>query len=246
MRAVLFFGQCLLLRSCHRVTDAAFDPTKTADYTMTVHHIFIFTDQQAPIADELRAFGLMEGSRRVHPGQGTANRKFYFENFFLELLWVQDTAEFYNPLIKETGLSRRAEGGVIAPFGLCMVREKETDALFDDAMRYQPVYFPQGTVIEVLPNDALPSLPWTFRLPFEGQHSHEQEPLHHPNGVRRLTRAVFEYRQHSDNENFVHHFVGEDQIQFVASDQYWLHLEFDHGQQGLCRDFPTLCLSIRY
>lgn len=48
---------------------------------MEVDHIFIFSNNQGREADELINFGLTEGSNRVHPGQGTRNRKFYFEIF---------------------------------------------------------------------------------------------------------------------------------------------------------------------
>ncbi len=49
---------------------------------MNIDHIFIFTDDDGKDADELVDFGLTEGSNRVHVGQGTTNRKFYFDNFF--------------------------------------------------------------------------------------------------------------------------------------------------------------------
>ena len=47
----------------------------------------------APEAAWLVEFGLVEGSPNVHPGQGTANRRFFFDNAFLELLWVADAAK---------------------------------------------------------------------------------------------------------------------------------------------------------
>jgi hypothetical protein len=37
--------------------------------------------------------GLEEGPRNVHPGQGTSNRRFFFEQNFLEFLWVHNEAE---------------------------------------------------------------------------------------------------------------------------------------------------------
>ncbi len=52
---------------------------------MNIVHIFIFTDDNGKVADELVEFGLIEGSNLVHVGQGTTNRKFYFDNFFLEI-----------------------------------------------------------------------------------------------------------------------------------------------------------------
>ena len=63
---------------------------------MDIDHIFIFTDDNGKVADQLIEFGMTEGSNRIHAGQGTTNRKFYFDNFFLELLWVYDTNQIKN------------------------------------------------------------------------------------------------------------------------------------------------------
>ena len=51
-------------------------------------HLFICTSVGAPDAERLVAFGLTEGEPNVHPGQGTACRRFFFRNAYLELLWV--------------------------------------------------------------------------------------------------------------------------------------------------------------
>jgi Rho-binding antiterminator len=56
-------------------------------------HLFICTTIGAPEADRLVAFGLTEGTPNVHPGQGTANRRFFFHNFMLELLWVHNSCQ---------------------------------------------------------------------------------------------------------------------------------------------------------
>ncbi len=50
-------------------------------------HLFIMTDINAPVADRLISSGLTEGRSNIHPGQGTANRCFFFHNAMLELLW---------------------------------------------------------------------------------------------------------------------------------------------------------------
>ena len=47
----------------------------------------------APEAAALIAAGLTEGSSITHPGQGTANRRFFFENIYVELVWVSDAEE---------------------------------------------------------------------------------------------------------------------------------------------------------
>ncbi len=56
-------------------------------------HFFICTDVGAPAAAALMALGFVEGAPNTHPGQGTANRRFFFDNAMLELLWVHDEAE---------------------------------------------------------------------------------------------------------------------------------------------------------
>jgi hypothetical protein len=138
---------------------------------MDIDHIFIFTDDNGKIADQLVEFGLSEGSSRVHIGQGTTNRKFYFSNFFLEILWVHDVNEIQSALIEPTGLWQRAnfKENNYSPFGLCLVNRVETNLLFENAVKYQPEYFPQGLSIDILKNDTQPNLPCTFRLPFKGQ-----------------------------------------------------------------------------
>ena len=61
--------------------------------TLEVDHAFIACSSGAPEGDALVRLGLVEGSRNTHLGQGTANRRFFFENFMLELLWVANPAE---------------------------------------------------------------------------------------------------------------------------------------------------------
>ncbi len=127
---------------------------------MEIDHIFIFSTAAGHEADELAALGFVEGSSRRHPGQGTTNRKFYCENFFLEILWVVDYAELTSERLRTTQLRQRAsfhQTGT-SPFGLCLVNTPDTDALFAEAVTYQPAYFPPGKTIEVLPNQHRPGL----------------------------------------------------------------------------------------
>jgi len=76
----------------------------TESTNMEIDHIFIFSKNDGKEADKLVEFGLTEGSNRIHPGQGTTNRKFYFENFFLEVLWVIDETEIRSDLTSKTKL----------------------------------------------------------------------------------------------------------------------------------------------
>ena len=214
---------------------------------MDADHIFIFTDDNGKVADQLVKFGLTEGSNRVHVGQGTTNRKFYFDNFFLEILWVHDTNEIESEKIKPIGLWQRAKFKInsFSPFGLCIINTSETDELFENAFKYQPDYFPQGQTIDILKNENQSSLPWTFRLPFKGQKRNINEPTEHKNGISLLSKTTFEHRENIE-ATFLNFFEQEQNIEFIKSDRTWLNLTFDNGTQGLTTEFETLKLTVHY
>ncbi|MBL7839676.1 MAG: VOC family protein [Cyclobacteriaceae bacterium] len=214
---------------------------------MDIDHIFIFTEDQGRIAEELVKFGLIEGSSRVHTGQGTTNRKFYFDNFFLEILWVHNENEIKSSLIEPTGLCQRADykKNGLSPYGLCIVNSEQTDALFGNSMKYQPDYFPGGMLIEILKNENQPHLPWTFRLSFRGQKKNESEPKNHTNGIRSLTKVTFNHKP-IETEEFLHYFKGQPNIVFSTSNDYGLTLTFDNNQQQKKRIFEDLRLTIEY
>jgi hypothetical protein len=214
---------------------------------MNIDHIFIFTDDEGKVADELVEFGLNEGSSRIHVGQGTTNRKFYFDNFFLEILWVHNESEIKSESIKQTGLWQRADfkKNNSSPFGLCLVNSEEVEPIFKNSFKYQPDYFPQGQVISILKQETQPTLPWTFLLPFKGQKKNETEPTKHANGINLLTKATFEYP--TDNEIKFHGcFKNEKQIAFLKSSRTWLNLLFDNGKQNQKKEFEKLKLTIQY
>ena len=52
-----------------------------------IDHLFVTVSQGAPEVAPLRRLGFHEGGQNVHPGQGTACRRIFFENVYLELIW---------------------------------------------------------------------------------------------------------------------------------------------------------------
>ncbi len=214
---------------------------------MNIDHIFIFTNDSKKAGDELVNFGLKEGSSRVHAGQGTTNRKFYFDNFFLEILWVHNETEITSEQTKQMGLWQRADfkNNGFSPFGLCISNTENTETLFEKAFKYQPDYFPQGMLIDIIKNEEQSDLPWTFRLPFKGQKKHNNEPTNHPNNVFALTKAVFEYQSVAEN-TFLDNLKDQDSIQLTKSSRNWLNLIFDNGKQEKRREFKSLNLTIEY
>lgn len=128
---------------------------------MEVDHIFAFvTDKKA--VDDLVNFGLMEGSGRIHQGIGTANRRIFFENFYLEFLWVTNEVEAKS--IDKLGLWERSnfrENG-FSPFGLCLKNTKDTDAIFKASLNWHPEFLQSSDHVDIIIRG---KMPWIFRFP---------------------------------------------------------------------------------
>ena len=131
-------------------------------------HCFVFAPQGAAAGDLLVAAGLVEGPPNVHPGQGTANRRFFLANGMLELLWVHDEAEARSARTAPARLwerSRWREQGS-SPFGLCWRHLVEPHGSEPFAtFPYHPVYLPEGASIPTAELSRDPAQPMGFLLP---------------------------------------------------------------------------------
>jgi hypothetical protein len=131
-------------------------------------HIFIMSDVDAPEAAALARMGLVEGPANVHPGQGTACRRFFFPLQYLELLWVHSPAEAQNGTTGRTRLWERwiarQQGG--CPFGL-VLRPGAGAAPRPPfpTWSYMPGYLSDGVAIEIA-IDTPVAEPEFFFLPF--------------------------------------------------------------------------------
>lgn len=215
---------------------------------MEIDHIFIFSRNNGIEANNLVEFGLTEGSSRVHPGPGTVNRKFYFENFFLEILWVVNEKEIQSEVTSNTKLWERSQFGKNqhSRFGLCLVNSESTDKLFEQSEVYQPDYFPKGMSIDIITNKEYPKLPWTFRLPYRDKKKAHSERTEHSNDIKSLTKAVFEYPMNQGETVFTQYFEGVDSVEFINGNNTRLTLEFDNNRQKKSKEFKGLNLVLHY
>lgn len=156
---------------------------------LKLHHVFACASVGAPEAAELLDAGLVEGSRNVHVGQGTSNRRFFFERGFLELIWVHDEREAQSDLTAPTRLWDRwvGRGKDANPFGLCFTSVKGAGPGLPFPTRtYQPSYLTEGRSFIFVdglslsePEIFLPS--WSLELA-----SPRTEPTSHPLGLAEL------------------------------------------------------------
>jgi hypothetical protein len=151
-----------------------------------LHHVFVCTSVCAPEAEALLDAGLVEGSPNTHLGQGTTNRRFFFDSGFLELLWVHDEREAQSPLAASTKLWDRwsGRGGAANPFGICLSSaEGAGSTLPFPTWAYRPDYLPGDRCILFADNVPL-SEPEIFVLSWpQNQIPPRTEPTKHPLGL---------------------------------------------------------------
>jgi hypothetical protein len=157
---------------------------------LEVDHAFIACAHQAQEGDALLRAGFVEGSRNTHPGQGTANRRFYFENFMLELMWVADPAEAQSAQTRRSRLwerwSQRQSG--VSPFGIVFRASGDPDSAAPfPTWDYYPSYLPPGLAIQIAEGTTLHE-PELFYLPFLKMPGIRRgEPLNHAAPIRRVS-----------------------------------------------------------
>jgi hypothetical protein len=156
-------------------------------------HFFIFTAIGAPEAEHLISLGLREGRSNIHPGQGTANRCFFFRNFMLELLWVDKPEEAQSDVIAPLHLWERwsQRGQEVCSFGLCL-RSNTLDEIPFPTWDYRPPYKPDWLKLSFATNSSKVTEPLLFHF-HPGQRPdcwpiERLQPLDHSLGLKELTR----------------------------------------------------------
>lgn len=130
-------------------------------------HFFILTDTGAPAAEQLVSAGLVEGSPNTHPGQGTSNRRFFFSNAMLELLWVHDAAEAAAGPAFRCRFPERAGDPDASPFGLVFRRsDVEEHGMPFPGWKYEPDYLDSPLYFHVGDNSENILEPLCVYIPF--------------------------------------------------------------------------------
>jgi len=208
-------------------------------------HIFIFCDNHNEVMNELLEFGFIEGSNRIHPNQGTRNRKFYFNDFYIEILWVHNIDEALNDITAPTKLYERSryKTSGYSPFGLCVEYSKDDNMLFENCFIYKPIYLPENMAIEVLKNEDAKTLPWTFRWNKDLSNNKMNEPINLKN--KNLSQVVFGVDTTKIENNYLNLFKS-DIIVFKDSKSEFLKLIFDGQNSKATKVFTTIPLIIEY
>jgi hypothetical protein len=218
---------------------------------MDIDHIFICVNDDGRGADALKALGLVEGTPNTHPGQGTANRRFFFRNSFIELLHLTDELEAQSQLTAPTQLFDRLKcaDGVAAPFGICFRPSTVGEKPMFPVWEYRPVYLPAALKVDV--GHAPISEPMWFFLSFAKRPDEapieRAQPFEHPNGFRDITSVRVTTLNSQAFSTPAHCANQLKEFEIVHGDEHLLVLEIDHGASGQTHDFrPGLPMIINW
>ncbi|KFZ36046.1 hypothetical protein HR45_18375 [Shewanella mangrovi] len=214
---------------------------------MEIDHLFILCSPTAPEAEVLEAFGLQEGEPRVHQGQGTANRRFFFGNTYLELLYVQDELALQSDTSRITRLHERfgQHCSDISPFGICFKSLPSGDVELRD---YRPDYLPHDYQLALAASNPLTEPMWFFlSSPEHKVPPYRTQQMLDSAGFSRLSAVIISTTQGASISAVAKTLVAESCVSLVPGLTPLMELIFDDGIQGRCHDFrPALPLVVNW
>jgi Glyoxalase-like domain len=215
--------------------------------SVVLDHVFICCEPDGPEADALISAGLEEGSGNVHPGQGTANRRFFFQCGFIELLWVHSQDEATSDLTAPTRLwnrwQLRKEGG--CPFGIAFSASNgEVKAAPFQSWQYRPVYLPETKSIMFAEGTSLFEPELFYMAWANPQASSASQPKVHKNGLKRLVSVSVGIPAGTKLSAASLSVQSAKVLSFHVSEKYELLLSFEgsHAQVIDCRKTLPLIL----
>ena len=208
-----------------------------------LHHVFVATAPGAPEADALVELGMIEGSSNTHPGQGTANRRFFFEDMGLELIFLVDEREARSGAGRDLRLAERCVDETASPFGLVLRADRQADATALPGWRYFPDYFEPDMFFVVGDNSDNLAEPGCFLMP-PNLPSRPPQALS-PAPFRRVANVTLSLPSASWSRT-LDVVSGIDRVTVCEGHDHHMEIEFG-SNAGEVRDLgPDLPLTIRW
>ncbi|MEM7062773.1 MAG: VOC family protein [Cyanobacteria bacterium P01_B01_bin.77] len=212
---------------------------------LELDHVFILVEPGAQIADRLVAQGFQEGPRNTHPGQGTANRRFYFANGMLEFLWVHDADEARNGPGQDLRFSERDTDPTASPFGVIFLPHQDNTSLDMpfSGWHYQPAYFPPPQGFHVGANSQTIAEPLCFYFPFQvpGVTKHQSTPRNSQT-ISDVTIAT----PSTDTEKVLELASQTERLSMRLGSEHLMEITLDNHALGRTEDFRPVMPLILY
>ena len=219
---------------------------------LELDHIFVCAPRGSEDSALLEKAGFVCGMNRLHSGQGTANANFYFDNAYLELLWLRDKAEVRSPVVAPMSLWERLrwpETGA-CPFGVAFRTRIQSEAGRFSTWGYAAPFLPSGAAIQIVTPRNSDAEPLVFlsraSMPPLDYPPDQRVPLRQKEKNRRLKNV----RIHTPTGRFSSE-LGEvldtGLLIVERGTSHHMELEFEAAPECDHLDFrPTLPLSIRW
>jgi len=214
---------------------------------LLLDHIFIITAPGAAVAEHLIEFGLNEGTTNTHPGQGTSNRRFFLNDFTLELVYVSDANEAASGAGKGLGILPRSDDTKASPFGIVVrVADKHEKPDFP-SWQYFPDYFDGKMCFHVGENSDLSMEPLCICMPPAlPKRKRSSIPVEYRNPDWHLLAAQIDVPIATPSR-VLKQFGNMEEVTIRADRPHKLTLSFNHSRNSNTVDFsPQLPLSIEY
>ncbi|MFK7993360.1 MAG: hypothetical protein AB8B87_04425 [Granulosicoccus sp.] len=208
-------------------------------------HVFILTDPGAEVGRRLSDLGIIEGPANTHPGQGTANRRYFFKGFTIELLFINDREEALNGTGRVLDLVNRMSDSMASPFGI-VVREsnKESTPGFPN-WQYFPDYFHGKLCFHVGENSGQHTEPLCICMP-PSLAKASSIPAEYANPDWQLSALDINLPGEQASKT-LQHFSAVPMVRFNFGKQHHMHMTFNHGAAGLSENLgPDLPLTLAW
>lgn len=212
--------------------------------SIELDHFLILAAPGAPEANLVCDIGLIEGPANDHPGQGTANRRFFFPNTGLELGYVRDAVEAANGCASGLRIVDRYEQEGASPFGLIVRASDDSTGEPFPGWRYCPEYFEDQQCFHVGNNSEQLEEPLCVCMP---PNLPVADPaLRHANPHLFLTELRVSVPV--ERPSAVLQAIADcDLVSLRAGEAHRLEAVFNDGKEGQSRDLaPHLPLVLRW
>ncbi|MEM7716232.1 MAG: hypothetical protein AAF349_22110 [Cyanobacteria bacterium P01_A01_bin.68] len=226
----------------------------THEILLQIDHIFVCLET-APDINFLEDLGLIcSDNITYHPQQGTASSLIFFENTYIEFIWVEDEtmAEIYamhsgiDFIARSYSLEKTA-----SPFGVALHQKPDVIHQYHNSLKIN------HKVSEQFINFANSNLvaqaePLCFMIPesisfsniFNPQLDAHQKLINHPLGIKRLTNTKIAMRQIRNLTNPISMLDRDGIIEIEQDCSPLLELTFDHSIRGKNIDLRVIDIPI--
>lgn len=228
-------------------------------FPLELDHIFIWVKPNAPEAAILEEIGIKRTpNTSEHRGQGTASNFFFFENAYLELIWISDE-NVAQQSMERTGIDWRSRANWqqtgASPFGIGLHKTSEAIDLNLFPLKYWAEWMQPNTVIHFADSVTNNLEPLYFIVPeymsFATQFEQYSENIKkmvelHPLGVKKITDIKITVTNQTELTKISSQLSQENIAQIQINISYLLELTFDGGRQGKSYDArPVLPIILK-